>query len=153
IREYERALVACLNAAIQPILGAYFDRLAQLLADGGFRGELAIAASNGGMIAAATARARPIETILSGPATGGAAAARLATEAALDGAITIDMGGTSADMAVIEHGRPAVSTGGKVGDYPLILPMVGVSAIGAGGGSIAWRDAQGVLKVGPQSAG
>lgn len=153
IREYERALVACLNAGIQPIMGGYFDRLERLLRAGGFRGELAIAANNGGMIALATARTRPIETILSGPATGVAAAARLAAACALGSAITIDMGGTSADMAVIEDESPAVSTGGRVGDYPLILPMVGVSAIGAGGGSIAWRDAQGVLKVGPESAG
>ncbi len=155
MREFERALVAVLNAAIHPMMSRYYGRLESELAANGFAGRLAIATSTGGTVGVATARERPVETLLSGPAAGVAAAARLC-EAGPGGpldAITVDMGGTSSDMSITLGGRPEFTTETRIGDYPVIVPAIAVWAIGAGGGSILWVDAQGLLKVGPQSAG
>lgn len=153
IREYERTLVACLNAYIQPLMRDYFDRLVERLAALGVTAPVYIAASNGGSLGLAAAAERPLETILSGPASGVAAAVRLAAAAGLDDVVTFDMGGTSSDIAVVTGGRPEFATHTTVGGLPLILPVVAVGAIGAGGGSVVRVDEQGVLKVGPQSAG
>jgi N-methylhydantoinase A len=155
VREYERTLVACLNAYIQPLMRDYFDRLAERLAGLGVTAPIYIAASNGGSLGLAAAAARPLETVLSGPASGVMAAARLAGagEAGIDHLVTFDMGGTSSDIAVAVSGRPEFTTHTTIGGLPLILPVVAVTAIGAGGGSVVWVDEQGVLKVGPDSAG
>ncbi|MFC4564112.1 hydantoinase/oxoprolinase family protein [Nocardiopsis mangrovi] len=153
VREYERTLVACLNAYIQPLMSRYFDRLERLLAELGVRAPVHITASNGGSLSLASARARPIETVLSGPAAGVTAAARLGAAAGVDRIVTFDMGGTSSDIAVTVDGEPEFAVHTTIGGLPLILPVVAVSAIGAGGGSVVRVDAHGVLKVGPESAG
>jgi N-methylhydantoinase A len=108
--------------------------------------------SNGGIMTAAEAGVRPVETLLSGPASGVIGAAFIAAAAGIDNIVTFDLGGTSADVAVIE-GVPRTSTENHVGDFPVIMPAIDVTSIGAGGGSIAYVDSSGVLKVGPESAG
>ena len=153
IREFERALVTTLNAYIHPLVDRYLGRLRRRLDSAGIEAPLYITASNGGTLGVESARNRPIDTILSGPATGVVAAAQLAGLADLRQILTVDMGGTSCDMAVSRGGEPEFTTRTTVGEFPLILPVVDVSAIGAGGGSIVWVDRQGVLKVGPESAG
>ncbi len=152
-REFERSLVALMNAYVHPIMDRYLTRLTQRVSALGFTAPIYITASNGGTLSVNTARERPIDTILSGPASGVVAAARAAAASPYTRLMTIDMGGTSCDVAVTEGGEPDYTTLTHVGDCPLILPVVAVSAIGAGGGSIVWVDAQGVIKVGPRSAG
>ena len=153
IREYERGLVAGLNAYIHPLMAGYFDRLKQRADAKGVAGPIYITANNGGTLSLETARARPIDTVLSGPASGVVASVKVGEAAGQRKLVTFDMGGTSADIAVCQTGTPEFTTTTFVGDFPLMLPVVNVSAIGAGGGSIVWVDAQGVLKVGPVSAG
>ena len=151
VKEYERALVAVLNAYIHPLMSHYFDRLSMYLAELKITAALYVTSNNGGTMSLATARERPVDTILSGPASGVSAAARLGP--AESHMLTFDMGGTSSDVSSIRRGELEIAQNSMIGDYPLILPVVSVSAVGAGGGSIAWRDQQGVLKVGPRSAG
>jgi N-methylhydantoinase A len=153
IREYERTLVACLNAYIQPLMQNYFARLENGLRVIGTGAQIFVTASNGGSMSLDSAAARPVETILSGPAAGVMAATRLAAAAGVERIITFDMGGTSSDIAVSSGGEPEFATRTEIGGLPLVLPVVAVSAIGAGGGSIIWVDDHGVLKVGPRSAG
>ncbi|MCA1323834.1 hydantoinase/oxoprolinase family protein [Herbaspirillum sp. alder98] len=153
IREYERTVVASLNAYIQPLMQRYFERLEQLAAELGVTAPILVTASNGGSLSLRGALARPIDTVLSGPASGVVAAARLAVESDTPGIVTFDMGGTSSDIAVSRHGQAEMVTRTEIGGLPLVLPVVGVSAIGAGGGSRIRVDAHGVLKVGPESAG
>jgi N-methylhydantoinase A len=153
MREFERGMVAALNAYIHPQLNAYFTRLQQRLAAISVQAPIHITTNNGGTIGLATARARPIDTVLSGPAAGVVASCGIAKSCRIDRFVTFDMGGTSSDMAVTIGGRPEYSTHSRVGEFPLIMPVVNVSAIGAGGGSIVWVDPHGILKVGPRSAG
>jgi N-methylhydantoinase A len=153
IREYERTLVACLNAYIQPLMQCYFAGLKKGLERDGVVAPILVTASNGGSLSLVSAHERPVETILSGPASGVMAAARLAEAADVKSIITFDMGGTSSDIAVAQAGSAELATRTDIGGLPLVLPVVDVSAIGAGGGSIVWVDAHGLLKVGPQSAG
>lgn len=153
IREYERTLVACLNAYIQPLMQRYFAGLKKGLERDGVAAPILVTASNGGSLSLASADERPVETILSGPASGVMAAARLASAANVESIITFDMGGTSSDIAVAHAGSAELATRTDIGGLPLVLPVVDVSAIGAGGGSIVWVDDHGVIKVGPRSAG
>lgn len=153
IREYERALVATLNAYIHPLLEQYYTTLSERMRKIGVEAPLYITASNGGSLSVDSARARPIETVMSGPASGVVAAARTAALAERPRIITFDMGGTSSDIAVSEGGEPEYTTRTMIGDFPLVLPVVNVASIGAGGGSLVWVDPHGVLKVGPDSAG
>ncbi len=153
VREYERGLVAGLNAYIHPLMTRYFDRLKARVDGLGITAPVYITANNGGTLSLDTARARPIDTVLSGPASGVVASTRLGNAAGRARLITFDMGGTSADIAVCQTGAPEFTTSTFVGDFPLIMPVVNVGAIGAGGGSIVWVDAQGLLKIGPLSAG
>ncbi|WP_080830604.1 MULTISPECIES: hydantoinase/oxoprolinase family protein [Agrobacterium] len=153
IREYERTLVACLNAYIQPLMQRYFKDLKVGLVRDGITAPILVTASNGGSLSLGSARERPVETILSGPASGVMAAARLADAAGVTSIITFDMGGTSSDIAVAHAGSAELATRTDIGGLPLVLPVVDVSAIGAGGGSIVWVDGHSVLKVGPRSAG
>ncbi len=153
IREYERGVVAVMNAYVAPLMRRYLDRIEVALGQQGFAGRLLIATSNGGTLSVASARERPIDTLLSGPASGVVAAARFATLAGYPEAVTVDMGGTSSDMSVLSRSGVGYSTGARIGDFPLFLPVVNVSAIGAGGGSVVSVDGFGVLKVGPESAG
>ena len=152
-REFERGLVAIMNAYVQPLMGAYLDRLAERVTEAGVTAPIYITASNGGTLSIDTARERPIDTVLSGPASGLVAATRVARMAGRTGVITVDLGGTSCDLALNQGEEPEYATSTRVGDYPLVVPVVNVRAIGAGGGSVVWVDAQGVLKVGPASAG
>ena len=153
IREYERALVAVLNAQITPLMDGYLRRLETLLVEAGVKATVFISASNGGVLGLATARARPIDTILSGPASGVTAAVAIAATANIERIVSFDMGGTSTDISMVRRGVAEFTNQTTVGELPVILPSVDVSAIGAGGGSIIHVDDQGLLKVGPASAG
>jgi N-methylhydantoinase A len=154
IREFERASTTALNAYLQPVVGAYVGSLEGRLQRGGFRGQLLIVQSNGGVMTVETARRRPIRTALSGPAAGVIAGAHIAAAAGFPNVITGDVGGTSFDVALIVGGRSALAAETKI-DFGLVLrtPMIEMTTIGAGGGSIAWVDRGGLLQVGPQSAG
>lgn len=151
MREYGRALVTALNAFVHPLMDAYFTRLEARFRGLGVTAPIYITANNGGTVSLATARARPVDTILSGPASGVLAATRVAAD--YPSLITFDMGGTSTDIAISRGGELEFTHSTMIGDYPLMLPVVNVSAIGSGGGSIVWADPQGLLKVGPDSAG
>lgn len=153
VREYERGLVAGLNAYIHPLMTSYFTKLKSRLDGLGVTAPVYITANNGGSLSLETARARPIDTVLSGPASGVVASTRLGQANNQTKLITFDMGGTSADISVCQSGQPEFTTATFVGDFPLIMPVVNVGAIGAGGGSIVWVDKQGLLKIGPLSAG
>ena len=152
-REFERCLMALMNAYIQPLMTRYLDRLSQRVRELGVAAPIYITSNNGGTLSIDTARERPIDTILSGPASGVVAASVVTAGTPHANLITLDMGGTSADMSVIQEREPAQTTRTHVGGLPLIVPVVAVSAVGAGGGSIVWVDKQGALKVGPSSAG
>ncbi len=153
-REYERGTTASVNAAVQPILDRYVRRLQDELAARGYKHDLLIMNGNGGTVAARLAIADAAKTVMSGPASGVMAAAATLAATGLSNAITYDMGGTSTDVALIHGGIPEVSAELTL-DYglPIHVPMVDVRTVGAGGGSIAWIDAAGMLKVGPESAG
>jgi N-methylhydantoinase A len=153
IREYERTIVTALNAYVRPRVVRYLERLESRLAGAGVRAPLYITKSNGGVTSARDARDATVQTLLSGPASGVIGASHVCRQAGYGNLITLDMGGTSADIALVRDGQPTYSTDEVVGDFPVVLPAVGVSSIGAGGGSIAWLDDTGILKVGPQSAG
>ena len=151
--EFERALIAIMNAYVQPIMDDYLTRLVARVKAAGVGAPIYITASNGGTVSVETARARPIDTVLSGPASGVVAALRAARAVGRGDLITVDMGGTSCDVSVVQDGEPSFTTDAHVGALPLMVPVLDVSAIGAGGGSVIWVDPQGVLKIGPHSAG
>ena len=153
IREYERAMVAVLNAYVQPVMSRYLRGLQHDAQAIGMHTKLYITQSNGGVMSATTAEDKPVRTLLSGPASGVVGAAYIARLCGVREAVTIDIGGTSADVSLIRDGEPVHSTEAKVGHYPVVMPSVDVFAVGAGGGSIAWFDPVGLLKVGPKSAG
>ena len=152
-REYERTALAVLDAYVQPKVRRYLQGFEEALAACGVPAAPHVTKSNGGIMPVAAARTRTVTTLLSGPASGVIGAAYVAGQAGLSNVITLDVGGTSADMAVVEGSRPRWSTSEHVGGVPVMMPVVGVTAIGAGGGSIAWVDEVGVPKVGPQSTG
>ncbi|HLJ58991.1 MAG TPA: hydantoinase/oxoprolinase family protein [bacterium] len=151
-REYERALVTVFTAYIGRRMEGYLARLQQGLRDKGLTTKFFVTRSNGGMMTADTAALSAASTLLSGPAAGVIGAAYIGKLAGFERLITLDMGGTSADVAVINR-EVEFSTENQVGDFPVIMTAVDISSIGAGGGSIAWVDSAQVLKVGPQSAG
>lgn len=152
MREYERTLLTVINAYVGQKMRVYFDALAAGLKECGVGSQLLVTRSNGGVMDSVGARSRPVDTLLSGPASGAVGARYVATQSGYSKIIALDMGGTSADVSIIDGDVP-YSTEGSVGDFPIIMPAVEVRSIGAGGGSIAWLDAAGVLKVGPRSAG
>jgi N-methylhydantoinase A len=152
-REYERTALAALDAYVQPQVRRYLEGFEQALATRGVRAAPYVTKSNGGIMPVAAAREQTVATLLSGPASGVIGAAYVASQAGLPSVITLDVGGTSADIAVVEHGRPRMSTSEHIGGVPVMMPVVGVTAIGAGGGSVAWVDDVGVPKVGPRSTG
>ncbi|WP_318568293.1 hydantoinase/oxoprolinase family protein [Salinigranum marinum] len=153
IREYERTLTTALNAALKPVMDRYVGDLESEIDAIGVDAPLKVMQSNGGIITADTARERPVNTLLSGPAAGVQGATYVASRGGYDDVITMDMGGTSCDVSLVEGGDPLVSTDVEVGEYPVSVPMVDIHTVGAGGGSIAWVDAGGALRVGPKSAG
>ena len=154
IREFERASTTALNAYLQPVVGSYLKRIETGLRNDGFGGDMLIVQSNGGVMGAETAREAPIRTALSGPAAGVIAGSYIAAAAGYTNAITCDMGGTSFDVSVVVDGENSMSAQTSV-DYGLVIrtPMIEITTIGAGGGSIAWVDRGGILQVGPESAG
>lgn len=154
-REYERAVTAAVNAYVRPAVQRYLDGLIEGTASRSIATEPRVTRSNGGMQRARTIRRQPVSALLSGPAAGVAAAAAVARESGFDAAdlITIDVGGTSADVGCVRSGAPVLSTEEHVAEFPLLLPSIAVSSVGAGGGSIVWLDETGVLRVGPRSAG
>ncbi|MET0684048.1 MAG: hydantoinase/oxoprolinase family protein [Solirubrobacteraceae bacterium] len=151
-REYERAATTELDAAISPLLAAYLAALAERSRGAGLPVP-DVMQSSGGLATLEEARAHAAITVLSGPAGGAAGAAWAALAAGEPDALCFDMGGTSCDVCVIEGGAVREASGRPVGGRPVALPMLDVHTVGAGGGSIAWRDAGGALRVGPQSAG
>jgi len=153
-REYERGVTAAVNAAIQPVLHRYIERLRRELAERGFGAELLVMQGNGGTVGAGIVAEHAVNTVMSGPASGVIAAAYTATQSGFPNVVTYDMGGTSTDVALIQGGRPAVSTELEL-EYamPIHVPMVDVHTVGAGGGSIASINEAGMLQVGPESAG
>jgi N-methylhydantoinase A len=154
IREFERSSTAALNAYLQPVVGSYIGKLEAALAGQQFAGSLHIVQSNGGMMSTATACRLPVRTALSGPAAGVVAGAALAKAAGFDDLITCDLGGTSFDVSLIAGGKAAIAAQTAI-DFGLVIrtPMIEVTTIGAGGGSIAAVDRGGLLHVGPESAG
>ena len=152
IREFERTTFALLNAYTQ---GAFagIDTLAAELADKGLRVPLLLVHSAGGSISVAEARRLPIGLAESGPAAGVSAAASVARQLDVADLVTCDMGGTSFDVSIVEHGQPARRSRGELMGVWTALSLVDVESIGAGGGSVAWIDARGMLRVGPRSAG
>ncbi|MBL8589926.1 MAG: hydantoinase/oxoprolinase family protein [Methylobacteriaceae bacterium] len=152
VREFERSLATALNAVVTPGVATYIARLEQRLADLKVDAPLLLMQSNGGVAGAARIREAAITTALSGPAAGVVGAREAAAECGVDNLITVDIGGTSADICLIEKGRIGLTQSGHVGGWPLPLPMLDMVTIGAGGGSIA-RLRDGALVVGPESAG
>ena len=152
-REYERTMATVLNAYVLPIVGRYVGRLETELGARGIRAPLRIMKSNGGVIAADVVRRQPIHTALSGPAGGVMGARLVGRSAGFGDVISLDVGGTSADVCLIRDGEAEVTSEGRVGDWPLHVPMVDIHTIGAGGGSIARVSDEGALTVGPESAG
>ena len=151
-REYERCATTVVDAGLSPLLRGYLERLVERCEQAGLP-EPEVMLSSGGAADAATAARHASWTVLSGPAGGAVGAARAAAAAGAGDAVGLDMGGTSCDVSLTIEGGAAVGTGRSVGGRALALPMVDVHTVGAGGGSIAWRDAGGALRVGPRSAG
>jgi N-methylhydantoinase A len=152
-REYERTMATVLNAYVLPHVGSYYGRLDRRMQDMQVHAPLLIMKSNGGMASAAAAAAQPVLTVLSGPAAAVVGAIAIARQAGFTRCISIDVGGTSADVCLAEDDKPTLSTEGEIADLPLPFPMIDVHSIGAGGGSIARLTASGSLQVGPDSAG
>jgi len=154
IREFERTSTATLNAYLHPTVSSYLGRLEQALEQDGFQGQILIVQSNGGVMTVDTARQLPVRTALSGPAAGVIASAYIASEAGFPNVITCDMGGTSFDVSLVADGESALSPQTNI-DFGMTIrtPMIEMTTIGAGGGSIAWVDRGGLLQVGPESAG
>jgi N-methylhydantoinase A len=151
-REYERAATTEVDAALSPLLGRYLRRLAER-ARAAELPEPAIMQSNGGLTDLPRAAGHAAWTVLSGPAGGAAGAAFAARAASAEHALCLDMGGTSADVCVVRDGAVAETSASEIAGRPIALPTLDVHTVGAGGGSIAWRDAGGALRVGPRSAG
>ena len=152
-REYERVSSTVLNAAVMPILDRYLGEMERRLREEGFRAPLHVMQGMGGVMGSAAARRRSVHTAVSGPVGGVLGGAHVARHAGLRDVVTLDMGGTSTDVSLIRAGEPEITSGGTLGGYPLSIPMIGLNYIGAGGGSIAWLDPGGILRVGPRSAG
>ena len=152
-REYERASTTVLSAYVQPVLDAYLSRIEARLAQGGFRGRFSMMQSNGGCVPAGAMRRNAVAALVSGPAAGVAGAIRQAGLSGVRDIITLDIGGTSADVCLIENGKPGLTRESQIEGAPVMTPMLDITTVGAGGGSIAWVDEGGLLRAGPRSAG
>lgn len=153
MREYDRFSTAAISAYVQPKIAGYLRRLEKRVAGTGVPANMWIMQSNGGLLSPEDASRRSARTILSGLAGGVVGAANWAKGLGLDRVVSFDIGGTSTDIALIRHGEPDETISGTIDDMPIQLPSVDVHTIGAGGGSIAWLDSGGGLRVGPHSAG
>ncbi|MCF8568542.1 hydantoinase/oxoprolinase family protein [Alicyclobacillus tolerans] len=152
-REYERFSTTVLNSYLGPIVGKYVTNFATRVWNLGIGVNPYINQSNSGVISIEVAKEKPVRTALSGPSAGVAGAVKVAGLTECRNIITFDMGGTSTDVCLVENLTPKVTTGKKIAGFPVQVPMTDVNAVGAGGGSIAWIDSGGMLKVGPHSAG
>jgi N-methylhydantoinase A len=153
-REYERSVTTLVDAAVKPTIRRYVENVRRRLDERTGRGvPFYVMKSNGGVLSAEEVVEQPITTVLSGPAAGALGAAVVASAAGCANALTLDGGGTSTDVTVVQDGHPALTTEGSVGAYPSKIPMIDVVTVGAGGGSVAWISPEGTLKVGPRSAG
>lgn len=152
-REYERLSTVVINAFIGPVMQGYLSQLRSRLRELGLAVTPQVTQSNGGVMSFQMAEQLPVRTVLSGPSTGVVGAARLSLAAGVPDIITFDMGGTSTDVALVNGGRPTSSNGMLLDGRPVRAPMLDINTVGAGGGSIAWIDEGGHLKVGPRSAG
>ncbi|CAM3813249.1 Acetophenone carboxylase gamma subunit [Bordetella sputigena] len=152
-REYERTCVTAFDAYVKPVIDHYLGSMGARLKELGVTNEMQIMQSRGGTCSANIARQRPVRLFLSGPAAGVMGASEVGQSAGFPDIITVDIGGTSSDIALIMNGQPGISAQGYVDGYKIRVPMIDVNAVGAGGGSVAWIDAGGTLKVGPTSAG
>ncbi|MBB5222785.1 N-methylhydantoinase A [Amaricoccus macauensis] len=152
-REYERMSTAVVNGYLGPVMQRYIDRLQQRLHDLGLGATPQLTQSNGGVIGFETAARLPVRTVLSGPSTGVVAAQAIGRMAGFPNLITFDVGGTSSDVALLQDGVCKLTGEASVHGYPIKAPMLDIHTVGAGGGSIAYVDSGGLLKVGPRSAG
>ena len=153
IREYERTVTAVVAGYVQPRVSHYLGSLQAALREAGVVAEAMITKSNGGVMTAEAGKTQCAQMLLSGTASGVIGACQVARMAAVENALSLDVGGTSADVAVVRAGKPQYGVGEMIGEFPIYIPTVSVTSIGEGGGSIAWIDPHGVLKVGPESAG
>jgi N-methylhydantoinase A len=152
-REYERTVTTLVDAFVKPHVSGYVERAVARLREQAPAAPLLIMKSNGGVLPAAAVLRRPIATALSGPAAGALGASWLARQAGFERVITIDTGGTSTDVCLVEGAEPQLTKEGHIGQFPVRLPMIDIVSVGTGGGSIAWAGADGGLRVGPRSAG
>src|ERR1700736_1553242 len=152
-REYERAITTLVDVFVKPHMERYLRRVHEALGNGLVEKPFLVMQSSGGVASAEQVVKKPITTALSGPAAGALGSAVVAEVAGFSEVVTLDAGGTSTDLCLIEAGRPHVTNGGAVGDFPVRIPMLDIKTIGTGGGSIAWISREGHLKVGPKSAG
>lgn len=152
-REYERLSTAVVNAYLGPVMQGYINRLGNRLVELGIRTKPHLTQSNGGVIGFEQAARMPVRTVLSGPSTGVVAAQEVGRMIGIDNLITFDMGGTSTDVALLQNGACRLTSEATVHGYPIKAPMLDIHTVGAGGGSIAFVDSGGLMKVGPDSAG
>ncbi len=153
IREYDRTITTVLNEAIKTTVQDYFAQLEAGIADRDVDAALNVMHSGGGVFSTGQATANAIRTVLSGPAAGGVAAREVSATESFENAVGMDMGGTSADVSIVQGGTLVRSTEGEINDLPVKTPMIDINTVGAGGGSIAWIDDAGGLRVGPKSSG
>lgn len=153
IREYERTITAVISGYVQPRVAHYLDRFEKTLRERGVQCPLLITKTNGGVMGLDQARRECVQMILSGTASGVIGAGHLAKASGFDRIMSLDIGGTSADVAIIIDGEAQYGTGELIGDFQVHIPSVSVSSVGQGGGSVAWLDSLGHLRVGPESAG
>ena len=152
-REYERAITTLVDAFVKPYMSRYLGNVHEELGPGLRDKPFLVMQSSGGVISADQVVDKPITTALSGPAAGALGAAVIADIAGFDNVVTLDAGGTSTDICLVEDGEPNITNAASVGPFPVRLPMIDIRTVGTGGGSIAWISREGDLKVGPISAG
>jgi N-methylhydantoinase A len=152
-REYERMSTTVINAYVMPIIDRYLQDLQRMMREEGLTAELNVMQSNGGVMTSRSAGEKSVHTILSGPAGGVMGSLAIGTQIGMKNLITVDMGGTSFDICLIHGGKIHFTKESEIGGHPIKIPMIDIHTIGAGGGSIAWIDPGGALRVGPQSAG
>ena len=152
-REYERTMTTVLNSYVMPVVAQYLRRIETGLTERGYHSSIQIMRSDAGVMSLDTARERPVNTVLSGPAGGVKGATYVAAVAGFPNIVSIDMGGTSTDVCLSTSSEPRLSTDTWISDYAVKVPIIDITTIGAGGGSLAYISSAGALRVGPQSAG
>lgn len=152
-REYERAVTTLVDAFVKPHMRQYLGRIDQEMPDNLRKKPFLVMQSSGGVLSSRQVADKPISTALSGPAAGVIGASKIAELAGFENVVTLDAGGTSTDICLVENSEPHITTGASIGPFPVRLPMIDIRTVGTGGGSIAWISRENHLKVGPISAG